>query len=122
MTEFTLTCDRPCMTTRGLLIHPGTQVVYISRSAAFTHATRVRMADGSEEEVTLACFREWRALDAFKQRMMRHFTAGSGSRDEVLLLARTLAAIAALPNRDLLQRLPPAVYNTIVVQLSQVLA
>jgi len=113
--EFKMICDRYCMTTRGVLIHPGTQVVYLSKSPTPSHAIRVRMADTSEEEVAPACFREWRELDEFKQRMMR----ASRARESGPLLARTLAAIAALPDRSLLQQLPPAVYNTIIVQLSQ---
>jgi hypothetical protein len=53
-----MTCDRPCMTERGLLVQPGTKVTYLGHLGG--QAIEVRMEDGSEEVVHPHCFPELR--------------------------------------------------------------
>ena len=53
-----MTCDRPCMSSRGLLVHPGVEVTLLrllSRRAA-----QVQMEDGSIEVLNPTCFPELR--------------------------------------------------------------
>jgi hypothetical protein len=102
MTEFILTCDRPCMTLRGLLITVGTRVTYLSRDPGIAKPLLVRMEDGSQEEVASECFRQWRALEEFKGRAVHAIMAMRMAYN----LPHIRAAVEALPDRAKLSWLP----------------
>ncbi len=116
--DFPMTCDRPCMTERGLMVHPGTRVMWDMRIAA--HAVRVRMEDGSYEVVRPSCFRQSRALAEFKERALRALRDANlhhGATDEVPGLR---AAIEMLPDRAGLARLPGDVRTFLETNLALV--
>lgn len=101
--DFPMTCDRPCMTQRGLLIEPGTEVAYLERSS--THAVKVRMADGSHEVVRLDCFQQGRDLLDFRRRALAALTKASAVTGKEASEIR--AAIEALPDTSMVARLAP---------------
>jgi len=118
MTDFRMDCDRPCMTERGLLIQPGTSVTWLARIAQ--RAVRVQMPDGSEESVNPACFRQSRMLDEFRARAIRAIGDANlhhGADEEVSGLR---AALESLPDRALLDRLPPDIRVYIEVQFAMI--
>ena len=93
--DFPMTCDRPCMSQRGLLIQPGAEVAYVER--VHDSAAQVRMADGSLEIVRLDCFKQGRALRDFQKRALSALAKASAvaSLEE---LSELRAAIEALPD------------------------
>jgi hypothetical protein len=95
--DFPMTCDRTCMTVRGVLLQPGTEVHWLERVVA--HKVRVRMPDGTEEIVHERCFRQTRELEAFKAR----FARGASRFDATVPGLRE--AVEALPDRRQLSRL-----------------
>lgn len=53
-----MTCDRPCVSVRGLLVQPGTEVTLLRQISR--RAVEVRMSDGSVEVLNPTCFPELR--------------------------------------------------------------
>lgn len=95
--DFTLTCDRPCMTERGLMIHPGTEVRWVE--AVYARRVRVLMVDGAIEEVDPTCFRQSRELAEWKARVRRGLPREGGDDGGIR------DAVEALPDTTKLRRL-----------------
>ena len=111
---FVLPCDRPCMSLRGILIHPGTEVTYLRRDAG-RDSLYVQMSDGSREVVSGQCFARWRALEEFRRRILR-LTPDTPHLEVIR------AAVMELPDRAGLAKVPPDIRSFLVVQLSQIMA
>ena len=100
--DFPMTCDRPCMTQRGLLIQLGTQVAYVERVT--NDAVKARMPDDTLEVVRLDCFKQGRALQDFQRRAVRAMARASAVTGTEIM-SEIRAAIEALPDTSLTARL-----------------
>lgn len=110
---FHMTCDRPCMLVRGVLIHPGTAARYVSRVPGSSRAVVVRMADGSTEIVEPSSFRQWRELEDFKRRALHAVNVAQ-------LPNRLKEVIQALPDTDRLRELPAEVHTFVLMHLQEI--
>lgn len=114
--DFPMTCDRVCMTLRGVMIHPGTLVAFVARVSA--RRIRVRMSDGSTEDVHPDCFRQSRELEELRGRALRALQSSSHPSDDEIVGLRE--AVDALPDRTKLSRLPGEVRVFIETQLAMI--